>query len=85
MTGIDVLLLLAETGAEGASGPSWLRYIYGEIMAARGSGIPVEGLCIYPITDYPGWNDERHCECGLIRISSNWETRQLCPTMLKEV
>ena len=30
------------------------------------AGVPVEGICLYPVLDYPGWADERHCPVGLL-------------------
>lgn len=59
-------LFVSETGIEGRSRPSWLRYIAGEVHAAIDAGVPIEGVCIYPILHYPGWEDDRACECGLL-------------------
>ena len=59
-------MYIAETGIEGDYRPAWLRIISCEVAAAREAGVPVEGLCLYPITDYPGWADERHCPTGLL-------------------
>jgi len=36
------------------------------VAQARQAGVPVEGICLYPVTDYPGWDDERHCPTGLL-------------------
>jgi beta-glucosidase/6-phospho-beta-glucosidase/beta-galactosidase len=58
-------VLVAETGAEGTARPSWLHYVCAEVRAAHASGVPVEGICLYPILDYPGWDNERSCEVGL--------------------
>lgn len=58
-------IFIAETGIEGDARPSWLRYIGQEARAAAAAGIPLEGLCLYPIIDYPGWGDDRHCYTGL--------------------
>jgi beta-glucosidase/6-phospho-beta-glucosidase/beta-galactosidase len=58
-------MFIAETGIEGDLRPAWLRIIGCEVAAAQQAGVPVEGLCLYPITDYPGWVDERHCRTGL--------------------
>ena len=30
------------------------------------AGVPVEGICLYPVLDYPGWADERPCPVGLL-------------------
>lgn len=58
-------VFVAETSCEGDARPAWLRYIGREVRAARQVGVPVEGICWYPIVDYPGWENERHCPCGL--------------------
>ena len=58
-------VFIAETGIEGDARPSWLRYIGQEARAASAAGVPLEGLCLYPIIDYPGWGDDRHCYSGL--------------------
>jgi hypothetical protein len=34
------------------------------IEALRG-GVPVEGICLYPIVNYPGWDDGRRFQTGL--------------------
>jgi hypothetical protein len=59
-------ILLAETGAEGSARPAWLFYVAGEVHAAQAEGIPVEGICLYPAVDYPGFEDDRHCDVGLL-------------------
>jgi hypothetical protein len=58
-------LILAETGAEEGHRADWLRYVSGEVLAARRAGVPVDGICLYPVLDYPGWDDDRHCQSGL--------------------
>ena len=58
-------LFIAETGTEGDARPEWLAYIGREVRAARAIGVDVEGICLYPIVDHPGWEDNRHCPNGL--------------------
>ncbi|WP_157599381.1 hypothetical protein [Skermanella aerolata] len=29
-------------------------------------GMPVDGICLYPVADYPGWSNGRHCKVGLL-------------------
>jgi hypothetical protein len=58
-------LFVAETGIESDARPEWLRYIGGEARAAMRLGVPLEGVCWYPIANHPGWEDDRHCENGL--------------------
>ncbi|SDW64891.1 Beta-glucosidase/6-phospho-beta-glucosidase/beta-galactosidase [Pseudomonas syringae] len=59
-------LLISETGAEGDRRLPWLRYVSEEISKAMINGVPIEGMCWYPILDYPGWDDNRHCPAGLL-------------------
>ncbi|MEO6193638.1 MAG: beta-glucosidase [Thermoanaerobaculia bacterium] len=58
-------LVIAETGAEDRARAEWLRYMADEALAAIRGGVPVHGLCLYPILNYPGWDDDRHCQSGL--------------------
>lgn len=58
-------LLIAETGAEDRRRRGWLRYVCEESKAALDSGVPLEGICLYPILNHPGWVDDRHCHNGL--------------------
>jgi hypothetical protein len=58
-------LVVAETGAQDGARAEWLRYMADEVLAARRGGVPVHGLCLYPILNYPGWDDDRHCQSGL--------------------
>ena len=58
-------IFIAETGIEGDTRPEWLRYIAREGRAAIRLGVPLEGICWYPILNHPGWEDDRHCPNGL--------------------
>lgn len=58
-------LFIAETGSEDRIRPAWLRYVCGETQAAMDTGVPVQGMCLYPILNHPGWDDNRHCYNGL--------------------
>jgi len=58
-------LFVAETGIENDARPAWLRYMGSEVRAAIMSGTPIEGICLYPILNHPGWEDDRHCHNGL--------------------
>ena len=46
--------------------PEWLRYVGAEVRAARAAGVPVEGICLYPVLNHLGWDDDRHCQNGLL-------------------
>jgi hypothetical protein len=58
-------LFVAETGAENRFRSGWFRYVCSEVHAAIERGIPVHGICLYPILNHPGWVDDRHCYNGL--------------------
>jgi beta-glucosidase/6-phospho-beta-glucosidase/beta-galactosidase len=78
-------LFIAETGIEGDARPSWLRYIGQEVRAAAAAGIPLEGLCLYPIIDYPGWGDDRHCYSGLWGYADDEGHRDIYEPLAKEL
>ncbi len=58
-------LFISETGAEGSGRPAWLHYVCDEVRAAQAQGADVRGICVYPVTAYPGWDNSRHCQVGL--------------------
>ncbi len=58
-------LMVAETGIEGDRRGEWLAYIGNEARAAMQAGVQLEGICLYPIVNHPGWDDDRPCENGL--------------------
>jgi hypothetical protein len=56
---------VAETGIEDELRPKWFRYICSEARAAMQDGVELQGICLYPIVNHPGWDDDRHCCNGL--------------------
>jgi hypothetical protein len=58
-------IILSETGAEGGARPAWLHYVVQEVLAAMEAGIPIRGICLYPILDCIGWEGNRVCPVGL--------------------
>lgn len=78
-------LFVAETSREGEERPAWLRYVCGEVLAARQEKIPVEGICWYPIVDYPGWDNERPCPCGLWGYADDRGHRSLYEPLAREL
>jgi beta-glucosidase/6-phospho-beta-glucosidase/beta-galactosidase len=59
-------LVIAETSCEGDCRGAWFGMIANEVEAAMTEGVPVSGLCLYPVLDYPAWDDGRLCACGLL-------------------
>lgn len=74
-------IIVTETGTEGAEGAAWLRLIGAEIRAAAEAGVPIAGCCVYPVMDYPGWTDDRHCRCGPIAVDPGWAGRHVDPVL----
>lgn len=70
-------ILISETGMESMAGASWLAYICAEVRQAQREGAEIIGICLYPVMDYPGWDDNRHCACGLIEVDAEWQSRSL--------
>lgn len=50
-------IVLSETSHSGEHRPNWLDYITKECLTAIGNGIPLWGVCWYPIIDRPDWNN----------------------------
>lgn len=59
-------ILIAETGIEAELRPVWFAYVCAQVREAMARGVPVEGICLYPILNHPGWDDDRHCPNGLL-------------------
>jgi glycosyltransferase involved in cell wall biosynthesis len=59
-------VFLSETGIEFDRRPAWLGYVAAELELARSKGVPVEGLCLYPVLNHFGWDDDRPCQNGLL-------------------
>lgn len=53
-------ILVGETSHFGEGRAAWLREVALEVASARSSGVPVEGICLYPILDRPDWEDASH-------------------------
>ena len=59
-------VVISETGTEGPARGPWLRMVAEETARARLRGVPVEGICLYPVANHLGWDDDRLCENGLL-------------------
>jgi beta-glucosidase/6-phospho-beta-glucosidase/beta-galactosidase len=56
---------IAETGTEGVGRAAWLHFVADEVAEAIAAGVRVQGICLYPILNHPGWDDDRYCPNGL--------------------
>ena len=78
-------ILIAETGAEGSGRASWLHYVSGEVRAAMAAGVPLEGICLYPILDYHGWDNDRVCATGLLSAPNGIGRRRTHQPLAEEL
>ena len=78
-------LFVAETGIEDDARPAWLRYISSEVRAAMMNGTPVEGICLYPVVNHPGWEDDRHCHNGLWDYPNDSGEREIYLPLAEEL
>ena len=78
-------IFVAETGIEDELRPAWFAYVCAEAKAAILSGVQVEGICLYPILNHPGWDDERHCHNGLWDYADQRGEREIYLPLSKEL
>lgn len=76
---------IAETGIENDRRPSWFRYVCGEALAAAQKGVQLEGICLYPIVNHPGWLDDRHCYNGLWDYADDEGNREIYQPLADEL
>jgi beta-glucosidase/6-phospho-beta-glucosidase/beta-galactosidase len=53
-------LFIGETSHIGVGRADWIREVAAELWSAHDSGVPIEGICLFPVIDRMDWNDERH-------------------------
>ncbi|MFB8797574.1 MAG: beta-glucosidase [Microcoleus sp.] len=78
-------LFIAETGTEDDFRPVWLNYVCTEVAAAIKAGVPVDGVCLYPIVNHPGWDDDRHCYNGLWDYCNELGDREIYQPLADEL
>jgi beta-glucosidase/6-phospho-beta-glucosidase/beta-galactosidase len=76
---------IAETGIEDVLRPKWFRYVCGEALAAAKDGVQLEGVCLYPIVNHPGWLDDRHCHNGLWDYANEKGDREIYQPLADEL
>jgi beta-glucosidase/6-phospho-beta-glucosidase/beta-galactosidase len=78
-------MIIAETGAEMFARPAWLHYVCDEVRAAMAAGADIQGVCLYPVLNYPGWDNDRHCEVGLLDTAAGGGERRLNAPLAAEL
>ncbi|WP_157268518.1 FAD-dependent oxidoreductase [Azohydromonas aeria] len=53
-------VVMAETSHVGAGRVDWLHDMATQVQRARANGVPVQGLCLYPLVDRPDWDTPGH-------------------------
>jgi hypothetical protein len=78
-------IFIAETGAENRLRAGWFRYVCEETRAAMQAGVPVQGMCLYPILNHPGWTDGRHCHNALWDYADAEGNRKIYEPLAREL
>ncbi|HEX5702744.1 MAG TPA: hypothetical protein VFX97_06065 [Pyrinomonadaceae bacterium] len=76
---------VAETGIEDELRPKWFRYVCTEARAALQEGVELQGICLYPIVNHPGWDDDRHCHNGLWDYPNEQGQREIYQPLADEL
>jgi len=65
-------IFVSETGHFGSGRVEWLNEISAECLRAKKNGVDLRGICIYPVTDRPDWDDlTKYSECGIWDLAEN--------------
>jgi hypothetical protein len=78
-------MFLAETSIEGPPRAAWLRYVGEEVRTAIRRGIPLEGICLYPVVSHDGWDEDRHCANGLFEMEPRHGRRRIHAPLAAEL
>ena len=81
-------LLITETAHVDDMRAKWLNYVEDEVEALLRDGIPLRGVCLYPILGMPEWHDQkRWTQMGLWELAECNQTqtlkRTVCEPMLE--
>lgn len=78
-------MMIAETGTEGARRASWFGYVGDQVGRARARGARIEGICLYPVANHPGWDDDRLCPNGLLGHDPAGGARSVENALVREI
>ncbi|HEX6645317.1 MAG TPA: hypothetical protein VF037_11610 [Gemmatimonadales bacterium] len=53
-------MIIGETSHVGSGRAAWLREVTGEVVRAIELGVPLHGVCLYPLVDRPDWENADH-------------------------
>jgi len=64
-------IFLSETGHFGIGRVPWLKEVAAECSEAQNNGVNLAGICIYPVTDRPDWDNlTKYCDCGIYDLDA---------------
>jgi hypothetical protein len=73
-------LLITETSHVGEHRGPWLRELAGEVVALWERGVPLQGVCLYPVLGMPEWHaPEEWARMGLWDLQYNSPTLRRVP------
>jgi len=78
-------IVIAETGIEDDKRPEWLRYVCEQTQNTITEGTQIEGMCLDPIVNHPGWADNRHCHNGLWDYPNDTGEREIYQPLADEL
>ena len=78
-------IFLAETSIEGWPRAGWLRFIAEEVREAIRQGVPMEGICLYPVLSHMGWDEDRYCPNGLFELEPKHGRRLVHAPLAEEL
>jgi hypothetical protein len=55
------------------------------VRLALRAGTQIEGVCLYPIVNHPGWVDDRHCHNGLWDYADEHGNREAYEPLKREI
>jgi beta-glucosidase/6-phospho-beta-glucosidase/beta-galactosidase len=79
-------LLITETAHVDDMRAKWMNYVEDEVEALLRDGVPLRGVCLYPILGMPEWHDQkRWTQMGLWELAECNQTleRKVCEPMLE--
>jgi beta-glucosidase/6-phospho-beta-glucosidase/beta-galactosidase len=80
-------VMITETTHVNECRPGWLRYVTSEAEALLREGVPLRGVCLYPILGMPEWHSNEWTPMGLwdLVYDGSRLTREVCQPMLREL
>jgi len=79
-------MIIAETAHQDAMRPAWVREVATEVEAVLNEGMPLRGVCLYPILSMPEWHSQdewTHMGLWDLKPVDGSLKRELCQPMME--